>query len=297
MNRPVSAAEVSGETDAPTWFTRALATPADVGRARVDGAEIAYRAWGEAADHGVLLVHGGGAHSRWWDHIGPELAARRRVIAFDLSGHGDSGRRESYGMQAWKHEILAVADAAGLTAPPVVIGHSLGGLVSLHAASAAGPQIAGVITVDSPVRDIAPEQRVARRGIALGPLRVYASAEAAIRRFRPIPEQPTLPYVRDHIARTSVREVEGGWSWKFDPHVFARQHTSPPLGPLGCRLAQFRAEYGIHIDIATEVLIDGSGNPAEIIEVPAAGHAIMLDQPLALITGVRAVLAQWDRRP
>jgi pimeloyl-ACP methyl ester carboxylesterase len=31
-----------------------------------------------------------------------------------------------------------------------------------------------------------------------------------------------------------------------------------------------------------------------MIEVPDAGHAIMLDQPVALATGLRTVLAGWD---
>ena len=45
-----------------------------------------------------MLVHGGAAHSRWWDHIGPLLADGRLVVAIDLSGHGDSARRESYSL-------------------------------------------------------------------------------------------------------------------------------------------------------------------------------------------------------
>ena len=66
-----------------------------------------------ASGRGIVLVHGGAAHSRWWDHIGPLLAADRRVVAIDLSGHGDSGRRESYSFDAWAGEMLAVAADAG----------------------------------------------------------------------------------------------------------------------------------------------------------------------------------------
>jgi pimeloyl-ACP methyl ester carboxylesterase len=239
------------------------------------------------------LVHGGGAHARWWDHIAPLLATDRTVVAFDLSGHGDSGRRPSYGLDSWKHEIVQVAQAAGFARPPIVIGHSMGGFLSLHAASAFGARIAGVITIDSPVLDIAPEERAARAGMAFGPLRVFPTRDDALKRFHPVPDQPTLAYITEHVAQHSLREVVGGWSWKFDPNVFRNQHMPPALQPLHGRLCQFRAEYGIHSDQPTQVLVDGSGRRAQVIEIPGAGHHVMLDQPVALITGIRAVLAEW----
>src|SRR5215471_2564790 len=111
----------------PAWFTAALATPVTRRTTMVDGAAIAYRTWGEPGGRGIVLVHGGAAHSRWWDHVGPLLADGRRVVAIDLSGHGDSGRRESYSLDGWAREVLAVAEDAGIAAvPPTVIGHSMG---------------------------------------------------------------------------------------------------------------------------------------------------------------------------
>src|ERR1700733_12173753 len=127
---------LKAETDAavpPAWFTRALSAPVTERVTVVDGAPIAYRMWGSSpTGRGIILVHGGGAHSRWWDHIGPLLAAGRQGIAIDLSGHGDSGRRGSYNFDNGAREILAVAADAGLATPPVVIGHSMGGLATLR---------------------------------------------------------------------------------------------------------------------------------------------------------------------
>ena len=43
-------------------------------------------------------------------------------------------------------------------------------------------------------------------------------------RFRTLPPQDVvLPYVREHVARGSLRRVEGGWTWKFDPDFFGRR--------------------------------------------------------------------------
>src|SRR6202034_4458373 len=153
---------LKAETDAvvpPAWFTQALSVPVTERMTVLDSVPIAYRMWGSSPNgRGIVLVHGGAAHSRWWDHIGPLLAADRSVIAVDLSGHGDSGRRESYTFDAWAGEVLAVAADAGLVSP-VVIGHSMGGVVALRLASLFGSSIEGAVVIDSPLRDPAPEEQ------------------------------------------------------------------------------------------------------------------------------------------
>src|SRR5690625_6982942 len=79
--------------DTPTWFSDALAHGPEHKRLRVDGVDITYRVWGKPGSPVAILVHGGAAHAGWWDHIGPHLTSHHRVIAIDLSGHGDSGWR------------------------------------------------------------------------------------------------------------------------------------------------------------------------------------------------------------
>ena len=57
----------------PAWFSAALDAAVQEGTTVVDGASIAYRAWGDPDGRSIVLVHGGAAHSRWWDHIAPLL--------------------------------------------------------------------------------------------------------------------------------------------------------------------------------------------------------------------------------
>ena len=282
-------------TSPPAWFTAALATAPEERATKCEGTSIAYRAWGDPADRTIVLVHGGAAHSRWWDHIAPLLARGWRVVAMDLSGHGDSGRRDRYSLDTWAREVLAVVADAGTAASTVVIGHSMGGLVTLRLATLAGSQIAGAVAIDSPIRDMAPEDRAARQHRAFGPLRVYSTREAAIARFRPIPDQPVLPWVAGHVAATSIRPAEGGWTWKFDPQVFVRDHLTPELlTRLDCRVALFRAEHGLVTPQQGEVIYDRLGRVAPLIEIPVAGHHIMLDEPVALAAALRTLLADWD---
>jgi pimeloyl-ACP methyl ester carboxylesterase len=282
--------------DAPAWFCDALAAPSAVGAVTVDGTQISYRTWGAESPAGLVLVHGGAAHSHWWDHIGPLLARDRRVVALDMSGHGDSGRRDRYSLDGWAQEVMAVAAAAGIIDSPVIAGHSLGGLVALRTAGLFGAALQGIAVIDSPVQDFTPEQMAAREERAFGPLRVYPTRAAAIARFRPIPDQPTLPYIREHVASTSIRPVDGGWIWKFDPAIFGSGQGTPTalLRQLDCRVALFFAEHGMVPPDTTELMYDKLGQRAPVIEIPAAGHHIMLDQPIALVTGIRTLLSDWD---
>ncbi len=289
---------LESEADAalpPAWFTEALAAPVTEGTASLDGVPIAYRTWGGHAERGIVLVHGGGAHSRWWDHIAPLLSAERRVIAIDLSGHGDSGRRESYSFDAWAREVLAVTADAGLATPPVVIGHSMGGIVTLRLAATSGSRIEGAVIIDSPLRDPAPEERAAQRQRVFRQLRRYPTREAILARFRPVPDQPVLRYVADHVAAMSIRQVDGGWTWKWDPGVFNSRGTpAEPLTKLDCRAALFRAEHGILSAEMSDRIYDRLGRVAPVIEIPVAGHHIMLDQPIALVAALRTLLSDWD---
>jgi pimeloyl-ACP methyl ester carboxylesterase len=283
-----------GVSDVPAWFTAAVAVQPEQHTATVDGIPIAYRAWGEPAARGIVLVHGGAAHSRWWDHIAPLLTNGWRVIAPDLSGHGDSGRRPRYSLDIWSRELLGVVTDAGITSP-VVIGHSMGGFVTLRMATLFGSRIAGAVAIDSPVRDIAPEDAAARQRRAFGPLRVYPTRAEAMARFRPIPDQPVLRYIAEYVAAASIRPVEGGWTWKFDPRIFVRDEFTPTLlTRLGCRVALFRAEHGIVSEQLGEVMYDRLGRVAPLVEIPVAGHHIMLDQPIALVSALRTLLADWN---
>lgn len=280
----------------PDWFVRALSTEPETDEVVVDGAAVRYRVWGPPDAPGLVLVHGGAAHSRWWDHIAPQLIEGRRVAAVDLTGHGDSDRRPKYSLDRWGDELMAVASHARLAAKPVLIGHSMGGFVTLTAASRYGDDLTGVLAIDSPVRELTPEEEEARRRRAFGPLRHYPTREAILTRFRPIPDVgDMLPFVVEHVAGTSIRQTPDGWTWKFDPNIFGRPALAPSaVTRPGCRVAVFRAERGLVSEQMGEVLYDRLDRVAPVIEIPEAGHHVMLDQPLSLVTGLRTLLADWD---
>jgi pimeloyl-ACP methyl ester carboxylesterase len=278
----------------PRWFRKALLRVPEHSEVEVDGCRIHVRSWGDVGGPVIVLVHGGSAHSGWWDHVAPLLAVGRRVVALDLSGHGDSGRRQAYDLGQWAREVVAVAEVFGAGQPPVVVGHSMGGWVATAAGVRYGGALDGVVIIDSPLNDQPPEEERLRR--RRRPTTVYPTREEAIERFVTLPAQDVLlPYVRRHIAEQSVRAVDGGWTWKFDPAMFGPRTPLRHLLPdLRCRAAFVRTEFGLISPAMADEIDELLGHRVPIVELPDAGHHPMLDQPLPLVTALRLLLVQWS---
>jgi len=287
--------------DAPDWFTRALSVPRGDLLVDVAGCPIHALTFGTPGTRGLVFVHGGGAHAHWWTHVAATFAEEFRVVCVDLSGHGDSGHRSSYSLEQWTDEVMAVAVAGDIAGPPVVVGHSMGGFVTIGTAARHGAAVSGAIVCDSPVTEPDPEIASYRLKEAFGQPRVYPTREDALAHFRTVPAQDHyLDFVMDHVAHHSVRPTDGGFQWKFDREVFAqfsggmRSVALPYLSRVRCRFALLRSEHGLVTRDIGRFMYDELGRVTPVIEIPEAGHHAMLDQPLILLTALRTLLADWD---
>ncbi len=284
---------------APQWFTEAVATPFEAHTLTVTGCPINYLAWGSPDKPPLVLVHGGAAHAMWWSFLAPQLSQHYYVIAPDLSGHGDSGRRETYPAEGWAEEIVTVADHASRGRPPVLVGHSMGGLVSIVAGAIYGERLAGAIIVDAPVRRPDPESDEGKGGKTFRTPKTYPDLETGMAHFRLIPPQPCEhAFICEHIARHSLRQTGQGWTWKFDPMVFLRASAKSPrdyLPNVRCRVALMRGEFSTIVPPETgEYMVELLNRNAPLVEIPQAHHHLILDQPLAFIAALRALLADWE---
>ncbi len=285
---------------APDWFARAIAQTGVAGTVEVEGAQISYRRWGQPDLPGLLLTHGNGAHERWWDWIAPYLAREYHVVAMTLSGMGDSAWRDAYAMELFSREQMAVCDAAGLfdhDVPPIIVGHSFGGFVTILTGALYGDRLSGTVLVDSPVNPPGRPEGGPPRGPR--PNRVYPTLAEGLARFRLAPPQECENvFIVDHIARHSLKPVERGWTWKFDPHIWQRfsiGNTSDRLRETRCRIGIFRGEYSaIFPPDVGDYMFSLLGHAVPVIEIPEARHHIMLDQPLAFVAALRTLLMDWD---
>ncbi|MEM5388767.1 alpha/beta hydrolase [Paraburkholderia phymatum] len=290
-----SASPSVDEQMAPEWFSWALSQPGESRRVGTDGVQLHYRGWSlrDTYKPVLLLVHGYGAHARWWDFIAPFLAPTHRVIALDLSGMGDSDHRTHYPPGTGARDITGLIEALEI-GPVIAVGHSSGGLRVLRACSERPDLFSRLIVVDSYVVFEGcdhPQAPPNMRGD-----RIYADFDVAVGRYRLLPEQPkTNPWAFEYIARHSLRKVEGGWRWKFDPAIPAgAQHEDN--GELLLR----SVNRPVHYVYGEASAIVSSALARRIVDllplgygpvgIPGGYHHLMIDQPAALIATLRSLL-------
>jgi alpha-beta hydrolase superfamily lysophospholipase len=121
------------------------------GEGRLADGALYYRSWSaSSAIADVVLAHGYAEHSGRYDHVATALAARGlNVWAIDHRGHGQSqGDRGDIG--SWEsvvsdlNELVDLAAGQGAGGPMFLVGHSLGGAVSIAYALAHQDRLAGL---------------------------------------------------------------------------------------------------------------------------------------------------------
>src|SRR5437867_7325652 len=110
-----------------------MVTSADLKTATRDGVKLAYLDTG-TGDPPLLFVHGWCCdHAYWRDQI-PEFAQRHRVVAADLRGTGGSDAPDrDYSIAQFADDVAWLCGEIGLE-KPVIVGHSMGGLIALDIA-------------------------------------------------------------------------------------------------------------------------------------------------------------------
>jgi len=303
------------EPPAEEWFTAALERQPERLWVNSRGSILELLTWGEVGKPGLVFVHGTRAQADWWSFIAPFFADDFRIAAFSSPGMGHSEWRDQYDFNDLAADAEAISDAAGLGQSkqrPFFVGHSFGGSQVLFLAGHHPEQMSGAILVDTSLRG--PSRDGAAKHQALAGLsrrtqgkvaeghRVYATLTDALVRFRLMPPQSmTNDFIVDYIARRLLEPVTGdgdahGWRWRYDPDYWGKFNYDVPLPK----------EFGRSI-IVPVAHIHGQSSyfrqepdrpdvlPKNAIEfdIPSAHHHVMIDQPIALVTAIRAVLAAW----
>ena len=286
--------------ESPGWFRRAIDEPREDRTVDVAGTPIHYLKWGnDAAKPGLVFVHGNGAHAHWWSFIAPFFLDHYRAVSIDLAGAGDSGHCATYTPEGFAAQIDAVATDAGFGDDTIVIGHSFGGYITLQAGLIYRDRLKGIVLVDSAVRppDFNWERDPKRSPIT--PKRIYPDFESAHKRFRLMPPQDCKnDYILDYIGRHSLREVDGGWTWKFDDTMFRKfdfggaMHEA--LASLRCRVGVIYGENSyLFTQSVTDFMFKMLDQSVPFVGIPESQHHVFLDQPLAFVSALRTLLAEW----
>src|ERR1700712_2197200 len=197
------------------------------------GLKLHFNEWGNASAPPLLLVHGGLDHSRSWDHLAQALAADFHVVAPDLRGHGDSGwaNGSSYSLADHVYDLTNLVKSEGF-GPVAMVGHSMGGMVSLTYAGAFPERVSRLIVLDGVTNFPARRPKPADVRIADWAGDLDKLAQRKIHRYptvadgaeRIIGRNPRLTRAQAmHLATHGMkRNDDGSFNWKYDPYLRAR---------------------------------------------------------------------------
>ena len=273
--------------------------------------KLHYADWGNESAPPLILLHGGQDHGRSWDWVAQELQADWHVIAPDLRGHGDSQWTSdgNYGVLDFVYDLAQLVQQLDLS-PVTIVAHSLGGNIALRYTGLYPDRVSKLVAIEglgpSPEvqakRDTLPFDALIRDWIddkhkAAGrqPKR-YASFADALARMHGENAYLSDAQARHLTEHAVIRNEDGSYSWKFDPHM----RIWPPLDLPPDRVEQLWGQiscptlllYG-EDSWASNPEKDGRlrhFNTARVVSFEKAGHWLHHDQFDRFMTEIRAFL-------
>jgi len=262
-------------------------------RARCKDIDVA---WFEAGrGDPLILVHGLGDDHRAWRKALGDLMLRRRVVMYDLRGHGETSFGRGDGtLGQLGDDLVALMDAVGIGRADIA-GFSLGGTIAMRVAIDHPARVRGLVLV-------ATSSRVGRAAAEWYRERV-AMFERGDTRLRDTLEKDTAD-----VYSQSPSELEAGLLIRrqstADPRGYGNACAAmaglnaapldPELGCIGVPALIVASELDRHCPPkAAEIIASGiKGRQIEVIA--GAGHPIPVERPEELARMINAFLSHLD---
>ncbi len=113
-----------------------------------DGVHVQYRVYG-SGEPALVFIHGWSGDSNYWREQVPVFKQAHTVITVDLAGHGGSSASRTDWTIARFGQDVATALGAVPAQKLILIGHAMGGPVSIEAARLMKDRVIGIVGVDT----------------------------------------------------------------------------------------------------------------------------------------------------
>ena len=253
--------------------------------------DLAARVYGPEDGKPVLALHGWLDNSMTFDLIAPQLQGLR-IVAIDMAGHGHSGHRApGAGYQLWDYALDALMAAQQLGWGKFsLLGHSLGGIISVLIAGAVPEKVERVALIDGLVPETGEankspqklgEALLAHIDLAAKNKTIYETIEQAVQvRMRGF--MPVSKLASELLAERGLSPVAGGYCWSTDsrltlpsPLRLTRAHAAAFVYAVECPMKLILAEDGI-LSKEPDFLKFISTFPLDVQRLPG-GHHLHLD--------------------
>ncbi|MBR1153438.1 alpha/beta fold hydrolase [Bradyrhizobium sp. JYMT SZCCT0428] len=273
------------------------------------GLKLHFTDWGNAHAPPLLLVHGGLDHSRSWDYLARALAANYHVVAPDLRGHGDSGWAfgSSYSLADHVYDLTGLVKAEGFE-KVAIVGHSMGGMVSLTYAGAFPDRVSKLVVLDGVTNFPARRPKPADVRISDWAGDLDKLAQRKIHRYQTVADgadrivgrNPRLTRAQAmHLATHGMkRNDDGSFSWKYDPYLRARAPYRLSLedniglwSRIACPTLLVAASESFLPD-PEKAGVMSHFKHAELAKIAGAGHWLQHDRPDEVLGLIQRFLTQ-----
>jgi pimeloyl-ACP methyl ester carboxylesterase len=190
-------------------------------------------AWGAGDLPPVVCVHRARAHARRFERLGRMLTESRRVIAYDLRGHGRSPWSGPHTTLQHVVDLDEVLEAAGVE-QTVLIGDGYGCRIALEYAAGRGERVTAMALIEPPLRPR--RERVHALAESERQGHVFASADVAIADWPGYAGRHHTPraLVEEDVAEHLVVDQDGRLRFRYshDAAAAALEAMAEPVGDL-----------------------------------------------------------------
>lgn len=258
------------------------------------GLSLNFIEWGPQDAQPIVMLHGIRGYAETFAGLAGALAPAYRTIAYDQRGRGGSDWdvKRQYFVESYLDDLEAVVTHLGLERFDL-LGHSLGGMVSIVYAARRPQRVKRLVIEDAGpgASDGSAGAERIRRELTATPM-TFATWKTAVEFMRRLRPTVTGAAIEDRLCHM-MKQSGDGWTWRYDHIGIAEARLSADprnavdlwsqVEKIACPTLLLRGGRSDYLQRETAAAMSARNANIRWTDVPDAGHYIHDDQPAAFV--------------